>query len=40
MIASAHPDLKILYLVFNLKAREEALGKSLPNVDTGTVPPW
>jgi len=37
MIASAHPDLKILYLVFNRKAREEARGKFPRNVEVRTV---
>jgi F-box protein 18 (helicase) len=37
MIASAHPDLKILYLVFNRKAREEASGKFPRNVEVRTV---
>jgi superfamily I DNA/RNA helicase len=33
MIASAHPDRKILYLVFNRKAREEAAGRFPRNVE-------
>lgn len=37
MIASAHPDLKILYLIFNRKAREEARGKCPRNVEIRTV---
>jgi len=37
MIASAHPDLRILYLVFNRKAREEAGGKFPRNVEVRTV---
>ena len=37
MIASAHPDQKILYLVFNRKAREEAEAKFPKNVLVRTV---
>jgi F-box protein, helicase, 18 len=37
MIASAHPGLRILYLVFNRKAREEAGGKFPRNVAVRTV---
>jgi len=37
MIASAHPDEKILYLVFNRKAREEAAGRFPGNVQVRTV---
>jgi superfamily I DNA/RNA helicase len=37
MIASAHPDRKILYLVFNRKAREEAEEKFPGNVRVRTV---
>ncbi|VBB47012.1 conserved hypothetical protein [uncultured Desulfatiglans sp.] len=37
MIASAHPDLKVLYLVYNRKAREEALGRFPANVEIRTV---
>ena len=37
MIASAHPDQKILYLVFNRKAREEAEEKFPGNVEVRTV---
>ena len=37
MIASAHPDEKILYLVFNRKAREEAAGRFPGNVEVRTV---
>jgi len=37
MIASAHPDEKILYLVFNRKAREEAEGRFPGNVQVRTV---
>jgi F-box protein 18 (helicase) len=37
MIASAHPDLKILYLVFNRKAKEEADAKFPKNVEVRTV---
>lgn len=37
MIASAHPDQKILYLVFNRKAREEAGAKFPKNVEVRTV---
>jgi superfamily I DNA/RNA helicase len=37
MIASAHPDRKILYLVFNRKAREEAEEKFPGNVWVSTV---
>lgn len=37
MIASAHPDQKILYLVFNRKAREEAEEKFPGNVRVRTV---
>ncbi|RJR49525.1 MAG: ATP-dependent helicase [Desulfobacteraceae bacterium] len=37
MIASAHPDRKILYLVFNRKAREEAEEKFPGNVQVRTV---
>jgi hypothetical protein len=37
MIASAHPDLRILYLVFNRKAREEAAGRFPRNVEVRTV---
>jgi F-box protein 18 (helicase) len=37
MIASAHPDRKILYLVFNRKAREEAGAKFPRNVEVRTV---
>jgi F-box protein, helicase, 18 len=37
MIASAHPDKKVLYLVFNRKAREEAEGKFPRNVEVRTV---
>jgi len=37
MIATEHPDLKILYLVFNRKAKEEAAAKFPENVDVRTV---
>ncbi|MEW6663585.1 MAG: UvrD-helicase domain-containing protein [Thermodesulfobacteriota bacterium] len=37
MIAAAHPDRKILYLVFNRKAREEAGAKFPRNVEVRTV---
>jgi F-box protein, helicase, 18 len=37
MIASAHPDRKILYLVFNRKAREEAEDKFPGNVRVKTI---
>ncbi len=37
MIASAHPDLRILYLVYNRKAREEAQGRFPGNVEIRTV---
>ncbi len=37
MIASAHPDLKILYLVYNRKAKEEVNGKFPRNVEIRTV---
>ncbi|NQU14697.1 MAG: ATP-dependent helicase [Desulfobacteraceae bacterium] len=37
MIAAAHPDLKILYLVFNRKAKEGADGKFPSNVEIRTV---
>ncbi|RJR54778.1 MAG: hypothetical protein C4576_00495 [Desulfobacteraceae bacterium] len=37
MISSAHPDRKILYLVFNRKAREEAEEKFPGNVRVSTV---
>ena len=37
MIAAAHPDQKILYLVFNRKAREEAGAKFPRNVEVRTV---
>jgi F-box protein, helicase, 18 len=37
MIASAHPGLKILYLVFNRKAKEEADSKFPRNVEIRTV---
>ena len=37
MIASAHPDLKILYLVYNRKAKEEVDGKFPRNVEIRTV---
>jgi len=37
MIASANPDLKILYLVFNRKAKNEADGKFPNNVKIRTV---
>ena len=37
MIASTHPDLKILYLVYNRKAKEEADGKFPRNVEIRTV---
>jgi superfamily I DNA/RNA helicase len=37
MVASAHPDLKILYLVYNRKAKEEADGKFPGNVEIRTV---
>jgi F-box protein 18 (helicase) len=37
MIASAHPDQKILYLVFNRKAKEEADAKFPKNVEIRTV---
>jgi len=37
MIGSAHPDEKILYLVFNRKAREEAAGRFPGNVVVRTV---
>jgi len=37
MIASAHPDQKILYLVFNRKAKEEAEAKFPKNVEMRTV---
>jgi len=37
MIASAHPEEKILYLVFNRKAREEAQGRFPGNVVVRTV---
>jgi F-box protein, helicase, 18 len=37
MIASANPNLKILYLVFNRKAKDEAEGKFPNNVEIRTV---
>ena len=37
MIASANPDLKILYLVYNRKAKDEADGKFPNNVESRTV---
>jgi len=37
MIASAHPEEKVLYLVFNRKAREEAAGRFPGNVQVRTV---
>jgi F-box protein 18 (helicase) len=37
MIASAHPELKILYLVFNRKAKEEADAKFPRSVEIRTV---
>jgi hypothetical protein len=37
MIASAHPDLKIVYLVFNRKAKEEAYAKFPTDVEIRTV---
>lgn len=37
MITLAHPDLKILYLVFNRKAKEEANSKFPKNVEIRTV---
>jgi len=37
MIASAHPDQKILYLVFNRKTKEEANAKFPKNVEIRTV---
>jgi superfamily I DNA/RNA helicase len=37
MIAAAHSDLKILYLVFNRKAKEEADAKFPGNVEVRTV---
>jgi F-box protein, helicase, 18 len=37
MIASANPDLKILYLVFNRKTKQEAEGKFPNNVQIRTV---
>jgi len=37
MIASAHPKLKILYLVFNRKAKNEADGKFPTNVEIRTI---
>ena len=37
MIASANPDLKILYLVYNRKAKNEAEGKFPKNVEIRTV---
>ena len=37
MITSTHPDLKILYLVYNRKAKEEADGKFPRNVEIRTV---
>lgn len=37
MIASAHPDQRILYLVYNRRAREEAQGRFPGNVEIRTV---
>ena len=37
MIARAHPDEKILYLVFNNRNRQEARGKFPANVDVHTI---
>lgn len=37
MIASTHPDLKIVYLVYNRKAKEEADGKFPRNVEIRTI---
>ena len=37
MIASANPDLKILYLVFNRKTKQEADGKFSNNVEIRTI---
>lgn len=37
MIATAHPNMKILYLVYNRKAKEEADGKFPNNVEIRTV---
>ena len=37
MITLAHPDLKILYLVFNRKAKEEANSKFPKNMEIQTV---